>query len=79
MGKERKKIKSKWNNRALKYYIQAKGNVPKAMTMYIACEGCHGLKCNECFLNVSCNRNPDVGRVIAIQALEEAEKLEKSS
>lgn len=72
--KPKKKIKSKWSNRSLKYYIQAKGNVPKAMALYIANEGCQGIVCKECFLNVSCNRNPDTGRAIAIMALEQAEK-----
>lgn len=72
------KVQSKWNKRALKYYIQAKGNVPKAMALYIANEGCQGIKCKECFLSISCTKNPDVGRVIAIKALEEAEAIEKS-
>lgn len=74
MEKEEHNVKSKWNKRALRYYLQAKGNVPKAMALYIAHEGCQGIKCKECFLSVSCNRNPDVGRIIAIRALEEAEK-----
>lgn len=72
------KVKSKWNKRSLKYYLQAKGNVPKAMALYIANEGCQGIVCKECFLNISCDKNPDTGRVIAIKALEEAEKIEKS-
>lgn len=54
--------------------IDAQGNVPKAMVIYISRYGCNGFKCNKCPLGLICNHYPQNAEYFATIVLNEIDK-----
>lgn len=61
---------------ATKAFIQAGGNVGKAMVIYIAKNGCSGFRCRSCVLKVVCSHHRNEASSYAIRTLVAVEEKE---